>query len=707
MSTNQPISDTPASPPPSGGLQPFARNPRQTGYGLLVLAGLLAIIPIAVSFKYGWSGALVSIWGGLLSACCVLAGTVMLGLRPEGQLTMTERVRVIFLTLGGAMGFFTALLGLCLPFTASYRTVMSGGLAEWRKEPWVLVTDLAALFGGLILMFLSLQLARGLEHSRPILRRLLYGYNAVLGSLVLLVILLLVNVLSFVRLAPFGVMSKTLDWTASKQYTLNDSFAKLLESIKEPIHVYAFITQASGPLLMDIEQLLENCRNTNPKFTYTFLSRDLNLREINDLRKKYTFPEPDGLLVVYGDEAGKPNSEFIRRDELSQANFRPDGRRGRFTGENALYKAIDYLSQGKTKPVIYFTQGNGEAEVKAGAGRRESIAGLFDRLEQGNFTPKELRYDGKESADALGRRLLDEAAVVVVPGPTQHLPRALVDGLRHYVKGDGKKHGKLIVLFDVTIDQDGKMVQTGLEPLVAEYQVRVNNDRVINPLYQELGPQFPTPRNFLAILNPRTDNPIALGFRQPGRTYIFKFDDSRTLEVQSNEAAPPGAGARAEPLLLVPQNLFAWSEKNLNADPVALAEARLKNEELLFSVADKPAMVIAAAVSEQKGGGLPPGHPMMPQQPTGESHPVMVVFGDASWIDDTHRDGNSWSLFNSCLAWLRERPDTGVKIDPREPDIFSPNVPPESSNRLLLLPLFLMIFCIIGMGVGVWVVRRR
>src|SRR5262249_19415408 len=158
----------------------------------------------------------------------------------------------------------------------------------------------------------SLQLVRGLERSRPTLRRLLYGYNAVLSGMVLLIILLLVNALSFVQLSPFGVMSKTFDWTASKQYTLNDSFAKLLETIKEPIHVYAFITQASGGLLGEIEQLLDNCRNTNPKLTYTVLSRDLNLQEVNELRKKYSFPEPDGLLVVYGDEKGNPQSEFIR-----------------------------------------------------------------------------------------------------------------------------------------------------------------------------------------------------------------------------------------------------------------------------------------------------------------------------------------------------------------------------------------------------------
>src|SRR5207302_74013 len=84
----------------------------------------------------------------------------------------------------------------------------------------------------LALMFASLQLARADERSSPGLRRLLYGYNAVLTGLLVLAILTVLNVLTYVPLPAWGsFFSKPSDWTQSNLFTLSTASKNLLASI--------------------------------------------------------------------------------------------------------------------------------------------------------------------------------------------------------------------------------------------------------------------------------------------------------------------------------------------------------------------------------------------------------------------------------------------------------------------------------------------
>lgn len=710
MATINPTTLNPEDPLGSR-FEQLASKDKQIGYGLLGLAALLLAIPIGVSYAYGSSGVLVSVWGGVLALLALVAGLSVLAPVPD-SLTAGERLRMALLTLGGSSGFFTALLGLVLPFSASFQPVFTGGLLEWRKNPGTLLTVGLALLGGLLLMFLSLQLAHGLERTRAVLRRILYGYNTILSCLLLLIILGFLNILSYVTLWPFDVMGKTIDWTRNKQYTLNDGFRKLLTSLDKPVHVYALIGGGGGDILTEeIDSLLKNVKNTAPRYIQSdILSRDFNSRRVFELQKKYNFPEPEGLLVVYGDEEEKPLNDFVGIRELVDNEGR------RFTGENALYKSIDYLTQGKNKPTIYFTQGNGELSFSRGQRGKpsDSMASLIERLNLGNYTPRELRYDPKESTDVLTKRLLEECETIVIARPTQPLPPPLIASLRDFVKGNDKKHGKLFLLFDALTNQDGKVVQTGLEPLLAENRLRLGEDRIINPLYQQLS--LPSPLQFIALLDPRSDdNPIVRGLSAgTGVQMQFRFDNARSLELSpANPQGPPQA-TQVDSLIVIPQQFgFCWASKDLTSDPQQLAMERQRNRKELLSVVQSAPLSIAAAVTQSKSPPMPNIPGMPPHPPTGQQ-PVMLVFSNASWISDQFlgerspdRSTQNWTLFANSLTWLHERPDTGVKADPREPDYFPRIKDSISYFNLVIPPGLLILVAILGLGVGVWMVRRR
>src|SRR5262249_57451715 len=97
----------------------------------------------------------------------------------------------------------------------------------------IMICVLAAV-GGLVLMFASLQLARSVERVSAGMRRLLYGYNAVLTGLLLFAILGLLNVLAYVEMPPFSWFGKRLDWTPAHIHTLSQKSIDLLTSDNLP-----------------------------------------------------------------------------------------------------------------------------------------------------------------------------------------------------------------------------------------------------------------------------------------------------------------------------------------------------------------------------------------------------------------------------------------------------------------------------------------
>ena len=96
--------------------------------------------------------------------------------------------------------------------------------------------------------------------------------------------------------------------------------------------------------------------------------------------------------------------------------------------------------------------------------------------------------------------------------------------------------------------------------------------------------------------------------------------------------------------------------------------------------------------------------------PPPATKPRLAVFGSASWVGNARVDEQraaepNFDLFVSTLDWLRERP-TNIGVEPRTFKNYSMD---RSVNpaRLLFLPPLLALVAILGLGAGVWVVRRR
>jgi hypothetical protein len=699
---------TPSAGPSQGNLlHRFASNPLQFGYGLIAAGLVLAVAPLVLAIKYK---------SEYLLECLILLIPPLTGLATGFYLSVIRRdkpcdvdtVRMLVLIFGGMLGLTLLLVSFAL--TYRWWNIVAGGLSVWQgpegKWLWVLVL---LQIGGLAIMFASLQLVRAEERSSSVLRRMIYGYNAGLTGLLLLQILGVLNVLTG------NFLPASDDWTAKSMYSLSSSTENLLKHVDKPVKIYSILSSGRDFLtLRNVRGLLDNCQAVTDRIQVEYLSPDLDREKVVQLAQQYKFSgDREGILVVYGTE---PNieSQFIKKSALNSApeSFMRQREPQFFKGEAELVSVLKPMVEGKDKAIIYFTQGQGELDITDLQARQpdKGLGVLKRRLEGENMVVKGLELtniEGRKSKNpdiVISTTVPKDATVVVVAGPHQRFSASGLKALRDYMNGDpsaaDKRKGKLVVLFDVTLTTGGaaRREPTGLEDLVAEYNVKVDDNIVL-----QAGINAP-PLVVPAVTNPSEEyqarNPVAAAFPDP-----FLFYQVRTVEPQTQNR-PDSSRFQAESFLLIPAQANIWTETNLGSDFVTRINKLLQGDEReLRQKFSSDSLSMAVTVMEQP----PRTDPHAIPQP-GDSKPRLVVFGDATWVGNIYmqenRAGRYYDLFTSLLGWLREKP-TSIGVEAKKQDVYEVDPANLNVRRMVLLPAVLLFFAIAGLGAGVWVVRRR
>jgi hypothetical protein len=560
---------------------------------------------------------------------------------------------------------------------------------------------------GMALMFASLLVGRAEEESNPVLRRMLYGFNAFFTGYLLLCVLAVLNVLAYVYLPAVS------DWTGSGIFTLADQSQQLLKAgLEKPLTVYVIVDTRSDRRYEDIRNLMDNIRNVTEKVKVEYLIRDRDPR-VEELQRQFKLPGDTGVLIVYG-SGPEADHQFIGVNELYEVkpSMGMGGGEMSFKGEDAVMSAIQFLEEGKAKPVIYFTQGNGELDVGPGSMLRDDEKGseLVARLEKQNYQVKGLVL-GKAGAKNEDPRVVtsakvpDDAKVVVIAGPQSAFTEDALKALHQYMNPDdpARPKGKLLALMGVAVGPDGSMVHTGVEGLLAEYGVQLGNERI-------LATDTEVPLNLAIFTNPDLieRNPVANALKG------IAFPMTNVRPVRSLRANP---SLEADVLLIAlgRGNLggFVWPESNLSKDAAALVKELADKNELENKDLAR-ALPVGVAVSESVMDPNDP-HPFM-QPPQGKGQkPRLIAIGNAEFVSNKSlaprgtrgRDlgGVYVDLVTSSLAWLRERPGS-IGIAPKSHENFE--LPKETNiSRVIWLPGALMAVTIIGLGLGLWTIRRR
>jgi hypothetical protein len=654
---------------------------------------------------------------GALGAAAALLVTgaggayLLIGLPKPTEAEQRRETRVLILAVGGLLGALLILAGTLFFLRWGDSLVQWLDKNEAKEAKYALYPMLLIVAGG-GLMFLAIQPARAEERNNKTIRQLVYGSNFGLTVLILFVVLIFTNAVVAMRLP------NKLDTTNTGFYTLNPQTKQFVEGLTQQVNAYA-IFQEGNPIAEDTKRLLTSLQDANPgKFRVTFLSPALNRSELAKLRADHpkAAVSGEGVLLVLGDDGGSDLARhtFLRADEFAEEKEDAQTRRSVevFNGEPKLLRELMFLAENKQRPKVYFTQSSGELSIGGrGAPRRRTAAGLKAYLEKNYYDVAELTFDPTKPA-----KVPDDATIVVVADPTAPLPAPGVEAIRKYMaepRPNGAK-GKLVVLAGEQAGADQKPLKLGLEPLLATFGVQLSDRFMFAAASSNASPNDPDvgTRSFVATVLPemaQERNPVALVFARAGR---FEWRECRELMAAPAQvsgartgtliATLPGRTTWSEPLA-TPNPYKVWSDLKDRVEKIGEGPGTAKDKEKLINDLVEPKKLTGAPrdlvmfVSESGAGR--------------DASPVarVAVFGCGAFVTDemsARMSRNIWhDLMGSTFDWLRDRP-TVVGISEKPYTNFALKSGYDNT-RLTYVPLGLGLLLVLGLGTGVWAIRRK
>ncbi|MDE2149071.1 MAG: GldG family protein [Gammaproteobacteria bacterium] len=443
------------------------------------------------------------------------------------------------------------------------------------------------------------------------------------------------------------------DWTYGHRNTLTPASQKLLQTLPDPIHFYAFVSGDQADQRLTVEQGVRRYQEFKKNVTLTFIDPAL------DPEKTKTFKiDQSGQMVVEYDG---------RRETLDPGQI----------SEPAVSAALQRLAS-KGNVFVAFLTGHGERAI--------------DDFKQNGYSDfaQALRDKGLHVTSlnlAAQPAIPENLAALIVADPSSELLPAEQRVIEHYVNIGGN----LLWLADTEHPP-------GLENLAKALGISWQNGYAVFPNYQMLGTGNPgiylatdyPPNPITQDLNKITVFPFVRSLtydRSSGWHYdeLLKTTDSAWLETTQKNGAitfDPKHGDIGGPL-----TIGLSMTRYVTPPPAAAGDSA------------KPAAAAstrgAAAKATDKAGTDKP------------KQQRVAVIGDADFL----ANGNFKVLGNSQLGiaavnWLAER-NAALSVNvPNAPDrqLYLPGWATWliTAGYIVLLPLLLLVF-----GVTRWAIRRR
>ncbi len=454
----------------------------------------------------------------------------------------------------------------------------------------------------------------------------LTGRTALVGGNVLVIGIAAVAILGLVNVLGSRYSTKW-DLTADKQLSLSDQSIRVAEALPQPVHATAFFSTNDSQRQQFQTLLSDYANRSGGKLTYDFVDPDV--RPGDAIQAGIT--QVGTTVYQMGDK--KQNSTGATERDIS----------------TALVK----LTRPEKK--VYFTTGHGERNLDGN--NQPDYGQIKQALARDNFTVDTLN-------PTTTRAVPDDAAAVIVAGPTSPFLKEELDTLSAYLDGGGK----LFILLDPGSKADfndllGRWGVAFTKNLVVEPSQNYLND-VRVPVVSKYGSHVTT-----------ADLRIASFF--PGTT---------------NVTYPPDAGG-ATITAIAQTSDQSWG--NTSQQQIQRQDSDPKGP-----------LTVALAIEQPVGAPAGQSGQSAPDAQGGKKTRVYLV-GSANLVANAFLNvasGNQ-DLFLNATNWLAEEENV---INVRAPSTVSRTMPltgPQLNlvmySSLLFLPLL-----VLAAGVAVWWTRR-
>ena len=235
-----------------------------------------------------------------------------------------------------------------------------------------------------------------------------YGVNTVIMTAAFFGLVALVNYVAFEN-------HIRADTTATNQFSLANRTRDLLDALDRPISVIAYYPDQIGDIQMltrqgKVETTLSEFSRRNSNFTYQFI----------DPQKEADLARSQGVTSYETLAVSAVNTDII---DLVQPTDEAYSRL-----EQDLYTALLVATETQRKKV-YFLAGHGERDITRDA--EDGYLKIREGLEVDNYEVATLPWAPVDE----DVEVPDDAALVVIAGPTGELPTAHLDALNFYMAG--------------------------------------------------------------------------------------------------------------------------------------------------------------------------------------------------------------------------------------------------------------------------------
>ncbi len=425
--------------------------------------------------------------------------------------------------------------------------------------------------------------------------RLLFGLNTLAATLLLGLLLLMANYLSYRHFARW-------DLSRTRFYSLSAKTQQLLAGLTNRVDVIAFLA-ADNPLYRDIQSLLKEYRYHTRQLHVEWVDPLRNLARAEDLAGQYEVDKPNAVIF-----AAQGRKKIVTMDDMADYAVNPvDPAQGSmlkaFKGEQAFSSAIHAVTQDR-QPIVYTLRGHGEEDLDD-HDPRTGYSILGREMRHDNIEIRPFQF-GEQAA------IPKDCDLLLLLAPAKKFSQEELSRIDQYLE----QNGRLLALID-------SFSETGLEPLLEKWGLRLGQDMVLDKTRTLSGHEI-----FITRFEP---HPITDRLR--GITSILYMPRSVEPLALPEDAANPADRPRAWPLAVTsPQG---WAESDIQATAFDFDPAR-----------DRPGPVTLAAAAER---GPIQGMDVR-LRPT-----RLVVVGDSGFVSNAAMTGGDLDLFMSALNWLLER----------------------------------------------------
>jgi ABC-type uncharacterized transport system involved in gliding motility auxiliary subunit len=466
-------------------------------------------------------------------------------------------------------------------------------------------------------------------------RQARFGTLAVASVLVVLGILVAINYLGTRH-------NKRWDLTGAKQFSLSDQTRKVLQDLKQPVHVRVF---APGD---DFERFRDRLDE------YTYVTKQLTVEYI-DLVKKPMQAQQYGITAP-----GTVVFEYAGRNEKATSDSEQDL-------TNSLIKVV----QGR-QPKVYFTQGHGERDTVSA--ERGGYNGIGSAITSNNFVVDKLVLAQQTAVPA-------DADVLVIAGPRTDFLQPEIDMLKAYLA----KGGKVLFLLDPVLKPDQPQL-TGLEALLKDWGIDAGHDIVLD--VSGMGRLIGTDESV----------PVAASYPPHPITQNFNLITAYPLARSMTPVEGGSSGHTAQRIIETSKS--SWAETDLkglaSGKPAKLDDNDKKG----------PVSLGAAVSAPATDSATKPDPKAADNQADKKTETRVVGIGDSDFASNAALgvQGNR-DLFLNTLNWLTQQENL-ISIRPRDPEDRRITLTADQERLIFFVTVLIVPGLILLAGVQTWWRRR-